>query len=141
MDLTLKLSEITIFEFISVIAALVFTIFMVWFLLQMIYLLLDVLFFVFCKNKYRTRRRELLYIYALKDMAKHRKQVRNAPTEKAFYLYYNRMIGAYESYVALGIFKDNVCSKLLDIRGVYVWKKRSNENESAQEHTKINPNN
>ena len=76
-------------------------------------------------------------------MAKHRKQVRNAPTEKAFYLYYNRMIGAYESYVALGIFKDDVCTKLLDVRGVNVWKQGSedNKNEITEEYTKINPNN
>ena len=129
MDFTLKLSEITVIEFISVMAAFALVILAAWFVYKSVVLLMDGLFFIFCRNKYRTRRYELLYIYALKDMAKHRRQVRNAPSEKAFYLYYNRMIGAYESYVALGIFKDDVCSKLLDVRGVYVWKQESEDNK------------
>lgn len=129
MDFTLKLSEITVTEFVALIISLVFVIFMVYMIGQIIYIILDILFFLIRKDKYHTRR-DLLYIYALKDMAKHRKQVRNAPTEKAFYLYYNRMIGAYESYVALGIFKDDVCTKLLDVRRcVYVWQQESEDNQ------------
>ena len=127
MDFTLKLSEITVTEFVALIATLILIIYIVWTIGQIIYIVLDILCFFIRKDKYRTRR-DLLYIYALKDMAKHRKQVRNAPTEKAFYLYYNRMIGAYESYVALGVFKDDVCNKLLDVRGVYVWKQESEDN-------------
>lgn len=127
MDFTLKLSEITVTEFFALIATLILIVYVVWTIGQIIYIILDILCFFIRKDKYHTRR-DLLYIYALKDMAKHRKQVRNAPTEKAFYLYYNRMVGAYESYVALGIFKGDVCSKLLDVRGVYLWKQESEDN-------------
>ncbi len=140
MDFTLKLSEITVTEFVALIATLTLIIYIVWTIGQIIYIILDILYFFIRKDKYHTRR-DLLYIYALKDMARHRKQVRNAPTEKAFYLYYNRMIGAYESYVALGVFKGEVCTKLLDVRGVYVWREGKKNNEESKEHTKVNPNN
>lgn len=141
MDLNnIRLCDLTVTEFIGIVLSLLFIIFMFYMMCQIICIILDILFFFIRKDKYRTRR-DLLYIYALKDMAKHRKQVRNAPTEKAFYLYYNRMIGAYESYVTLGVFKDDVCTKLLDVRGVYVWRERNKNNEEFEEHTEINPNN
>jgi len=147
MNYNSMLSDITVSEFIGLIGATAFIVLIGYVITRIILFVLEMIIFLFRKDKYRAKY-DCAYLYALKHMAKLRNQVKNARSEKAFYLFYNRMVGAFETYVHLGLFTYKQFIKLCDVRGVYVFNEVQRKiyeenwnNESTQEHTKINPNN
>lgn len=104
----MNLSELTLEQFVIVFfILLVFTvvaviIFLMFF--QILSLLVDLICYLVCKNKrlggWWFKRDLCRYIGSLKH------QTIKAPTEKAYYLYYNRLIGAADSLRRFG-FIDN----------------------------------
>jgi len=140
MDFTLKLSEVTVHEFILLIGSIVFSVFIGLFISRIIIFILEMIIFSIRKNKYKAGY-DCAHLYALKHIAKLRKQVKSAKSEKAYFLFYNRLVGAFETYVHLGIFTYKQFEKLCDVRDVYVLREGKKNNEEFEEHTEINPNN
>ena len=114
------LSDITVSEFIALMGTIIVIAFIGWLIAQIIIFVLDMILFLIRKDKYRAKY-DCAYLYALKHIAKLRNQVKNARSEKAFFLFYNRLVGAFETYVHLGIFTYKQFDKLCDVRGVYVF--------------------
>ena len=83
-------------------------------------LFIEMILFLIRKDKYKAGY-DCAQLYALKHMAKLRKQVKNARSEKAYFLFYNRLVGAFETYVHLGIFTYKQFDKLCDVRGKFVF--------------------
>ncbi len=81
-------------------------------ILQIIGMLIDLVFYLVCKDKrhggWWFKRDLCRYIGALKH------QTINAPSEKAYYLYYNRLIGAVEALFRFGLI-DNELYLLLKV--------------------------
>lgn len=128
MNYNSMLSDITVSEFIALMGTMIVIVFIGCCISRIIVFVLEMILFLIRKDKYRAKY-NCAQLYALKHMAKLRKQVKNARSEKAYYLFYNRMVGAFETYVSLGIFTYKQFDKLCDIRGVYVWQQESEDNQ------------
>ena len=59
------------------------------------------------------------YMRILRYIGRLRKQVMNAPTEKAYYLYYNQLIGAVHFGSEMGYFSDKNVLRFLDVKSNY----------------------
>lgn len=68
-------------------------------------------------------------------------QTINAPSEKAYYLYYNRLIGAVEALFRFGLIDNELYLKLAakGISSYYDLKKEreADENESTKERSEV----
>ncbi len=101
----MTLSELTFEQFVVIafallVGALIAVIIFIM-ILQLIGLLIDLVFYLVCKDKrhggWWFKRDLCRYIGALKH------QIINAPSEKAYYLYYNRLAGAVEALSYCGL--------------------------------------
>lgn len=101
----MTLSELTVVEFITVMAVIlisaIFVVILFFALLDVLNLLFDLVCYLVCKDKHLGgwwfKRDVCGYIGRLKH------QTIKAPTEKAYYLYYNRLIGAIDVLLQFGI--------------------------------------
>lgn len=101
----MNLSELTLEQFVSVAFTLLvctaFAVIVFIMILQIIGMLIDLVFYLVCKDKrhggWWFKRDLCRYIGALKH------QTIKAPTEKAYYLYYNRLLGAAEALFDFGL--------------------------------------
>lgn len=101
----MSLNDLTVEHFIIIMGvtliSAVFAVVILLSLLSVLKLLIDLVCFLLFKDKrlggWWFKRSVCSYIGRLK------KQVINSPTEKAYYLYYNRLIGAVEALEAFGI--------------------------------------
>lgn len=97
-DLTFEQFAVMAFTLLvcSALAVIIFII-----ILQLIGLLIDLVFYLVCKDKrhgcWWFKRDLCRYIGSLK------RQTINAPTEQAYYLYYNRLAGAVEALSYFGL--------------------------------------
>ncbi|MBP1559723.1 MAG: hypothetical protein J6C96_00545 [Oscillospiraceae bacterium] len=112
------MSELTVSELVTFFVCLFIflaIILVVGFLIiKVVDFILDLILYLIRKDKYHSRS-DFLYIHALRHMARLRQQVKSAKSEKSYFLFYNRLLGAYESYVQLGLFSYNAFPKLTDV--------------------------
>lgn len=141
----MTLSELTLEQFVLVAltllvcTALAIIIFII--ILQIMGMLIDLVFYLVCKDKrhggWWFKRDLCRYIGALKH------QTIKAPTEQAYYLYYNRLVGAVEALFRFGLVDNELYLKLAakGIPSYYDLKKEraANENESTKERAEIYP--
>lgn len=141
MEMTLN--ELTLEQFVFVAltllvcTALAVIIFIM--ILQIIGMLIDLVFYLVCKDKrhggWWFKRDLCRYIGALKH------QTINAPSEKAYYLYYNRLLGAAEALFNFGLIDGKLFLKFA-VKGIpsyYDLKKEreADENKSTKERPEI----
>lgn len=115
MEMTLN--ELTVEQFISVILgvliAVVFTVIIFFAFLGVLNILVDFILYLLCKDKrlggWFFKRDLCQYIGRLKY------QTIQAPTEKAYYLYYNRLVGAVEAFLKFGLINNNLALKFLAV--------------------------
>lgn len=115
MEMTLN--ELTVGQFISVILgvliAVVFVVIIFFAFLGILDILVDFVFNLVCKDKrlggWWFKRDLCQYIGRLKQ------QTIKAPTEKAYYLYYNRLAGAVEAFCKFGIINNNLALKFISV--------------------------
>lgn len=108
-------------------------------LCELLKLIVDLGFYLLGKNKrlggWWFKRDLCGYIGRLKH------QTIKAPTEKAYYLYYNRLIGAAEALLAFGLIDRKLFLKFTakGIPSYYDLKKdrESNENRTTEERSKV----
>lgn len=108
-------------------------------ILQIIGMLIGLVFYLVCKDKrhggWWFKRDLCRYIGSLKH------QTINAPSEKAYYLYYNRLIGAVEALFRFGLIDNELYLKLAakGISSYYDLKKEreADENESTKERSEV----
>ena len=101
----MTLNELTVLQFIAVMAGVlisaIFVVIIFFTLFDILKLLFDLVCYLVCKDKrlggWWFKRDVCGYIGRLKH------QTMKAPTEKAYYLYYNRLIGAIEVLLQFGI--------------------------------------
>ena len=139
----MTLNELTLEQFVFVAltllvcTALAVIIFIM--ILQIIGMLIDLVFYLVCKDKrhggWWFKRDLCRYIGALKH------QTVNSPSEKAYYLYYNRLVGAVEALFRFGLIDNELYLKLAakGIPSYYNLKKEreADENESTKECPEI----
>ncbi len=77
----------------------------------------DIIRFLFRKDKYKEP--DYIRLKGFSLICRLRKQAENAPTEKAYFLYYNRLLGALLLMTELGIIPRGSSSKLFDVKGKY----------------------
>lgn len=130
----MNLSELTLEQFVSVAFTLLvctaFAVIVFIMILQIIGMLIDLVFYLVCKDKrhggWWFKRDLCRYIGALKH------QTINAPSEKAYYLYYNRLVGAVEALFYSGLIDNKLYLKLAakGIPSYYDLKKEREANET-----------
>lgn len=74
---------------------------------------LDLIQYAIRKDKYNSRNFAVLRAY--RHIASLRKQVKNAPSEKSYYLFYNRLIGAVQFAREMGYIGERNILRLIDI--------------------------
>lgn len=129
------LGELTVEQYIVLIATFCGVLFGLIFIAVCLFGLIKEIFafieYFFCKDKYKhrdfSRKEAYKYIAILK------RQCLNAPTEYAFYLYYNRFIGAIDMASRVGLISccDKNFFKLVNIRGKF----KCTENERTADET------
>ena len=62
----------------------------------------DIVLFIIRGDKYRSKS-SAVYMLAVRHMAELRKQVKYSKSEKAYFLFYNQLLGAFHAYTRLGI--------------------------------------
>lgn len=113
----MTLNELTVEQFIAVILgvliAVVFVVIIFFALLGIFEILFDFVFYLVFKDKrlggWWFKRDLCAYIGRLKH------QTIKAPTEKAYYLYYNRLVGAVEAFLKFGLINNNLSLKFLAV--------------------------
>lgn len=113
----MTLNELTVEQFIAVILgvliAVVFTVIIFFALFGIFKILVDFVFYLVCKDKrlggWFFKRDFCQYIGSLK------RQTTQAPTEKAYYLYYNRLVGAVEAFLKFGLINNNLALKFIAV--------------------------
>ena len=124
-------SELTIDQFAGficgVIVIILFFLVLSYVLCQITGFIIDVIKHkVICK-KYRNPR-EIVNIITYRYLRRLRKQVESATTEKEFFLYYNRFIGALGLCLELNLITSEQSGKiLLSIRGKFEFNKIRNK--------------
>jgi len=139
----MTLNELTLEQFVFVAlillvcTALAVIIFIM--ILQIIGMLIDLVFYLVCKNKrhggWWFKRDLCRYIGRLKH------QTIKAPTEKAYYLYYNRLIGAVEALFYARLIDNDLYLKLAakGIPSYYDLKKecKADENKPTEKRSEV----
>ena len=128
---TMLLSELTVNQFVFLIGEL-FGFILLFYILS--YLLCHITGFVidFIKHKMNGKKyrnpREIVNIITYRYLRRLRKQVESATTEKEFFLYYNRFIGALGLCLELNLITSEQSGKiLLSIRGKFEFNKIRNK--------------
>ncbi len=141
MEMTL--SDLTLEQFVFLALTLLictaFAVIVFIMILQIIGMLIDLVFYLVCKDKrhggWWFKRDLCRYIGALKH------QTIKASSEKAYYLYYNRLVGAVEALFRFGLINNDLYLKLAakGIPSYYDLKKEreSDENKSTKECPEI----
>lgn len=131
----MTLSELTFEQFVVIafallVGALIAVIIFIM-ILQLIGLLIDLVFYLVCKDKrhggWWFKRDLCRYIGSLK------RQTINAPTEQAYYLYYNRLAGAVEALSYCGLADSKLFLKFV-AKGIpsYYYLKNKRKQEDKQ---------
>lgn len=106
---------------------------------HLVSLILDYVIYCFRKDKYKSR--NFAVMRACRHIASLRKQVKYAPTEKAYVLYYNQLIGAVHFAREMGYIGERNVLRIVDIPRNYENKEReTDETGTTKEHTEINQN-
>lgn len=119
------LGELTVEQYIVLIATFCGVLFGLIFIALCLFGLIKEIFafieYFFRKDKYKQR--DFAKKEAYKYIAILKRQCLNAPTEYAFYLYYNRFIGAIDMASRLGLISccDKDFFKLVNIRGKFKY--------------------
>ncbi len=121
IELKTLLSDMTVEQFQSLMGTLVgFCIVLFLLIFVICYLakyLIDFIMFLFRKDKYKEP--DYIRLKGFSLICRLRKQAENAPTEKAYFLYYNRLLGALLVLTELGIISRHASPKLFDVKGKY----------------------
>lgn len=127
------LSDLTVEQFIAVVSGVlisaIFVVIVFFMICGILKLLVDLVCFLLFKDKrlggWWYKRSVCAYIGRLKN------QVIKAPNEKAYYLYYNRLIGAVEALLEFGIIDTRLCLKFTAVPSYafLTWKEK---NDSKQ---------
>lgn len=115
--LDIPLSDLTLEQFFIVafilLVCVAFTVLIFLEIYEILSLLFDLICYLLCKDKrlggWFFKRNLCRYIGALKH------QTIKAPTEKAYYLYYNRLVGAVEALSNFGLIDSKLFLKFISI--------------------------
>ena len=118
-------SELTFQQFVTVFFTLLvctaFVVIIFFTVCEILKILVDFVFYLVCRDKrnggYWFNLRLCRYIASL------RKKVIHSNNDKAFYLYYNRLIGAVNFGLEMGFYSNERASKFLDVRCKYDYNK------------------
>ena len=80
---------------------------------HLVSLILDYIIYCFRKDKYKSRNFAAMRAY--RHIGRLRKQVKIASTEKAYYLYYNQLIGAVHFAREMGYISEKNVLRIVDI--------------------------
>ncbi len=113
-DLTIEQFKELVLCFLSFFTTLFLKLLLTYYIVKFI---LNILVFLFRKDKYKEP--DYIRLKGFRLICRLRKQAENAPTEKAYFLYYNRLLGALLLMTELGIIPRGSSPKLFDVKGKY----------------------
>lgn len=98
-------------------------------LLNLVQFIIDFLFYRFSKDKYKNR--DFALVKAHRLLAYFRLRAKRASSETAFYLFYNRLMGAIEFACELGYISDKLAFKISDFRPIYLDEEEEHAADEA----------
>lgn len=115
-------SDLTIEHFSSILGILLGSMFLFFVICYVIYrficFIIDFVFFHIRKDKYKSL--DFAVIESYRYISRLRKQVKYAPSEKAYILYYNRLAGAVSFLVHMGYISSKASTRILDVRANFM---------------------
>ena len=141
------LGELTVNQYIGLICTIIGVLGGLFIIAYTIYhlvnLILDYVIYCFRKDKYKSLNFAAMRAY--RQIAVLRKQVKNAPSERVYYMFYNRLIGAVQFAREMGYIGERNVLKLIDIPFNYGYKEieadeRVSQTYPQEERSEVNPN-